>query len=424
MNIMPAVCLLCAGPLAAGVITGQVAGLGAGSGNVSFVMVDEESSFTLTLLGGEVDAPPTGVASGILNVGVHWFVELVITLSSRVPPVGSPVAQRELVSVSGTIQHFTQPHPDRDQGLGELITIDTSLAPSGPDQFMPNFTLALFGHGLDKDIVTQAGTSTPDRQLGGGHIGSWTVAIQGVHTPEPGAAWLVLSGLAVLAVLRLARRGLAAFLLVLPGLWAGPILPPPPLPLQPVAGLPNVGYFFQENEESFVLFLVGGPVQLPGAPTSVNAPLVAGADWSVALTITLSDNNTPSRQVPGAVDITASITHQAQPHPGMDGGPGPTVLVQDTGRGNGPNLIVTFVGGPVTRTLNQTFFAVAHGSHWDEYTQSSTWNINAPPDNTSQITDWTLAITGHHTPEPGTAYLLAAGCAVVWRLRVRRTSRP
>ena len=192
--------LFAPGSATGAIITGKVQGLGPGSGDVSFRMVDNIDSFTLTLLGAAVDLPaPDKHATGLLVVGSDWLVELVIHLSDRVPQIGVPVTQAEGVFVSGQITHFAQPHPPRDKGSGTAFTIDDVVRPFGPAAFTPNFRQMTLAHGDDFDRLTQTGTSSVDRRLGAQHIGSWSITIQGRHTavPEPGTLPLLLTALAV-----------------------------------------------------------------------------------------------------------------------------------------------------------------------------------------------------------------------------------
>lgn len=184
---------LCAASVS--VIASPIISLDTRIAGVTATLIDNETDFSLQIIGGEVRED----ASNTLSGGTYWPILLSITLKEN-PGTG----QHDLVAVTGNVHHEFRPHAG--EGPGPILNFGYTLFQGDPnitfngstsriDAFTPLKHDSHFDYYSGTANASFFGTSA-DREILG-----WSVTLQGMHrVPEPKIQLLLLAGLCALGI--------------------------------------------------------------------------------------------------------------------------------------------------------------------------------------------------------------------------------
>lgn len=175
----------------------------------------------------------------------------------------------------------------------------------------------------------------------------------------------------------------------------------------PVPGLTGVTFDLFEQEFSVTLTLAGGPVNNSEMRVFPGVFTFQGDDWKFRTTFNLV--NDPAGDT---VSLVVRLFHDDQPHGvARDDGAGATIAFSGMGSTSAPVGAQgwVFTGIPDIKT---------HGQDQDRYSITNRLIISAPG-MPNQIQNWSVEITGKHTPESGALIYVGSGLICIAMLLKR-----
>lgn len=155
------------------------------------LLKDEPDEMVLSLIGRPFQTEATEFA-----VGTNWQIDLLFDVLVQDPP------KPDVVRITGTVFHFSQPHPENDQGFGDTFTFDiefrsdrvpTFSSDTGPTILLRDTKEIEKKHGDHSDVYLVRGTQNATFV---GDLLTWSASIPARHVvPEPSTLFLLGTGL-------------------------------------------------------------------------------------------------------------------------------------------------------------------------------------------------------------------------------------